>query len=177
MFSRILEICLRVCNETDKDCSVSSSWSSSGIVFSVRFSFSSSPCRVTGKSVGNHHFVTYVAVVCVFCAFPLVVCLSCPRYSHDTAHRFSPPSISWKRTDRRNIGNHDCGATQDEHTLLLLDLVKKLLCFLTLCDWQHTWKYVCTSKDLEDGIMEYLWATVWGFLGSQQLPPEHTCVL
>ena len=39
----ILEIYLRVCNVSDEDCSVSSSWSSSGIVFSVSFAPSSSP--------------------------------------------------------------------------------------------------------------------------------------
>ena len=58
-----------VFKKSDKDCSVSSSWSSSGIVFSVRFPLSSRPCPA-----GNRRLVMYVAVVCVFCAFPLILC-------------------------------------------------------------------------------------------------------
>ena len=37
------------------------------------------------KSVGNCHLVMYVAVVCVFCAFLLMVFLSCPRGSRQEA--------------------------------------------------------------------------------------------
>ena len=50
----------------------------------------------------------------------------------------------------------DCRATQDKYTRLLLDLVKKLLCFLIHCCGQHTQQHVCTSNDLENGSMEDL---------------------
>ena len=61
IFSWIFEICLRVCNESDKDCSVSSSWSSCAVVFFGKFLSSSSP------------LVMYVAVVCVLCSCLLVL--------------------------------------------------------------------------------------------------------
>ena len=50
----------------------------------------------------------------------LLVFLSFPRCSCDTAQRFSRPSISLKRTGCRDIGNHGRGTTQDKHTRLLL---------------------------------------------------------
>ena len=63
MVSWIFEICLRVCNESDKDCSVSSSWSSCAVcVFWKIFIFLES-LNCGWKNVINCHFVMYVAVV------------------------------------------------------------------------------------------------------------------
>ena len=43
---------------------------------------------------------------------------------------------------------------------------RSLLCLLTLRDKQHPEQYVCTSKHLEHGGLEYLWAKLWVFLVS-----------
>ena len=72
MFSRILAICLRTCSESDSDCSVASSWSSSGSRFSVGCS-QSLKCGWEGVEI--RHFVWCVAAKCVFCA--LVHLFSC----------------------------------------------------------------------------------------------------
>ena len=50
------------------------------------------------KRVGNRHSVVYVAVIYVFCVFPLIVFLSEPCCSHDTAHRFSRTSFAQQET-------------------------------------------------------------------------------
>ena len=72
---------------------------------------------------------------------------------------------------------HQRETTQDKHTRLLLNPVKKPLCLVTLRGSQHPEQLTCTSKDQERGSMEYLQAQEWVFLGSQQLPPRHVDVV
>ena len=87
----------RVCNESDKDCSVSSSWSSCAVCFFWKILHLP---RVPELWLEKRHKLSLrhvcgcsMHVVCMLCAFLLMFFLSCPRCSYDATHRLCRPSL------------------------------------------------------------------------------------
>ena len=82
-------------------------------------------------------------------------------------------TIHQRETHCRDIGNHGCGTTQDKHTRLLLDLVKKLLCLLRASTWSSMYAFEKPGKQ-HHGVSA---GKGVDFLRNQQLPPEHVDVV